>query len=90
MSYGGAYPHIKCISPGGTTKEQVIRALYDQNATCLLCGDPFDNDDICSWDGMRRIEHVDCQAPRQPSDSLVKAAEEKAKRATPKPAKAKP
>jgi hypothetical protein len=84
MSYGGAYPHIKCIAPGGTTKDMVLQAIYEQNATCTICGDPFDNDDVCFWDGKRRVEHVDCRSPQEPSDALKRGAEEKAVRATAK------
>ena len=84
MSYGGAYPHIKCISPPKTTKDMVVAALYEQNAMCQRCGDPFDNDDVCCWDGRTRIEHVDCKSPHEPHESLMRGAEEKVLRAQPK------
>jgi hypothetical protein len=40
---------------------------------------------MCSWDGIHRIEHVDCKSPQEPNDALKRAAEEKALRATKKP-----
>lgn len=83
MSYGGAYPRIKCISLPGTTKDLILSMLYDQNATCQKCGQPFIDDDICVWDGQGRVEHVNCDSPLEPGDALIRGAEERVKRAKP-------
>jgi hypothetical protein len=61
-----------------------MEALYDQNAHCTRCSSPFIDDDICFWDGLHRIEHVNCNSPEEPGAALIRAAEEKAKRATPR------
>lgn len=81
MSYGGAFPHIKCIAPGGTTKGMVQEALYAQNAHCTKCSAPFIDDDVCCWDRIRRVEHVNCENPMDPGEILIRAAEERVKRA---------
>lgn len=74
MTYDGGYPHIVCMCPPGSMRDDLLDALYNQNATCLSCGEPFDDDDKCWWPERKaRVTHILCNAPQNPPQALMDA-----------------
>lgn len=72
MSYDGDYPHIQCYSPGVMTREGLITALYNFNATCPKCAMPLVDGDVCGWQADDTpVEHVDCDRPQSPLPEQV-------------------